>query len=162
MELPNVEIKHILYATDGSEDARYAYAYAAHISKQFNAKLTMLHVVQELKDMVVFDFGVERSVAAKKWFSVNEEYYKDLKSKFRELAQAKYDGETINIDDVVVEKGNPVKMILGVAKDRMCDLIVMGKKGRGPLEDAMMGDTVSSVVRRSKVPVLVLRQSKNK
>ena len=61
-----------------------------------------------------------------------------------------------------MEIGNPVKMILHVAKERKCDLIVMGSKGRGTLDDAMMGNTVTGVLRRAKIPVLVTRYSKEK
>lgn len=157
MELPNIEVKHILYATDNSVDARYAFAYAAGFAKQFNAKLTMLHVVQEFKDMVAFDFGIERSVAAQKWFSVNKDYFEEVQKHVQKIAQSKYDGEMINVDDVIVEKGNPVKMILGIASDRNCDLIVMGIKGRSAIEDAVLGSTVNGVLRKSKIPVLVMR-----
>ena len=158
MECP--EIKRILFATDDSASAHYAFSYATCYAKQFNAKVTLLHVVQEFKDMVAFDFGIERSVAAKKWFSLSNEYFQEIKDKFADIAKDKYGASYI--DDVIVEKGNPVKTILKIAKDRECDLIVMGSKGRGSLEDAMMGNTVTGVLRRSDIPVLVIRQSKDK
>ena len=157
MKLPNIQVEHILYATDNSEDARCAFAYAAGFAKQFGAKLTLLHVVQEFKDMVAFDFGVERSVAAQKWFSVNKDYYEAVKKQMDEIANSEYDGERIDVENVIVDKGNPVKKILQIAKSKQCDLIVMGLKGRGVLEDAMLGGTVNGVIRRSKIPVLVTR-----
>jgi len=160
MECP--EIKRILFATDDSANAQYAFSYAACFARQFKAKVTLIHVVQEFKDMVAFDFGIERSVAAKKWFSVNNDYFQEVKARFKDLAEKNYSGESVDIEDVVVEKGNPVKMILQVAKDKNCDLIVMGSKGTGGLEDAMMGNTAIGVLRRSKIPVLVTRYSKNK
>lgn len=162
MKLPNVDIKHILYTTDNSNDAKYAYAYAVRLAKKFDAKITLLHVVQEFKHMVAFDFGIERSVAATNWFSVNNEYFQEIKKKFQEMTKLIQDGESITIDNVLVEQGNPVRTILKVANQNKCDLIVMGVKGRGVLEDAMMGNTVAGVLQRSKVPVLVSRQSKNK
>lgn len=157
MELPMIEVKHILYATDNSVDAQYAFAYAAGFAKQFGAKITLLHVVQEFKDMVAFDFGIERSVAAQKWFSVNKDYYEEVKARVQEIAQSNYGGTPLHIDDVVVEKGNPVKTILDIASEKQCDLIVMGTKGRSVLEDTVLGGTVNGVIRRSKVPVLVVR-----
>ncbi len=158
MECP--EIKRILFATDDSANAHHAFAYASCFAKKFNAKVTLLHVVREFKDMVAFDFGIERSVAAKKWFSVNNEYFQEIKEKFEDLVTTNYSKETI--DDITVVKGNPVKQILQVAKDKHCDLIVMGSKGKGGLEDAMMGNTVTGVLRRSKIPVLVSRYSTKK
>ncbi len=157
MKLPNIQVKHILYATDNSEDARCAFAYAAGFAKQFGAKLTLLHVVQEFKDMVAFDFGVERSVAAQKWFSVNKDYYEEVTKRMNEIAKSEYDGEPINVENVVVVKGNPVTKILQVAEENACDLIVMGAKGRGVLEDALVGGTVNGIIRRSRIPMLVMR-----
>ncbi len=154
------EIKRILFATDDSANAQHAFSYAACFAKKFNAKVTLLHVVREFKDMVAFDFGIERSVAAKKWFSVNNEYFQEIKEKFEDLVKSNYSEETI--DDIMVVKGNPVKQILQVAKDKNCDLIIMGSKGKGGLEDAMMGNTVAGVLRRSKIPVFVSRYSKKK
>ena len=158
MECP--EIKRILFATDESANAHHAFSYAACFAKQFSAKVTMLHVVREFKDMVAFDFGIERSVAAKKWFTVNNEYFQEIKEKFDDLVKSQYNEDAI--DDVMVVKGNPVKQILQTSKDKNCDLIVMGSKGKGGLEDAMMGNTVTGVLRRSKIPVLVSPYSKKK
>lgn len=156
------EIKHILFATDDSANAHYAFSYAACITKQFNAKLTMLHVVQELRDMVAFDYGIERSVAARKWFSVSNEYFQEIKERFQKLAETNYTIPAVDIADIIVEKGNPIKIILQTAKDKNCDLIVMGSKGKGGLDDSMMGNTATGVLRRSKIPVLVTRYPKKK
>lgn len=159
MECP--EIKRILFATDDSANAHHAFSYAVCFARQFNAKVTLLHVVPELRDMVAFDFGIERSVAAKRWFSVSNEYFEEVKKEFKKLAKASYSDETIDIEDVIVEKGNPVKMIIQIANEKKCDLIIMGSKGRGGLEDAMIGNTATGVLRRSHIPVLITKYSKN-
>ena len=52
---------------------------------------------------------------------------------------------------------DPVKVILEVAKEKNCDLIVMGTHGRGVLADVVMGSTARRVIRRSPKPVLVVR-----
>lgn len=162
MKLPKVDIKHILYATDDSEDARFAFVYAGCFAKQFKAKLTLLHVVPEFPDMIAFDFGIERSVAAKKWFSIKKDYIQKIKDRFEKMEKTSCGGDSITINDIVVERGNPVNIILRVAEDKKCDLIIMGKKGRGAIEDAMMGDTVRRVLRRSQLPVLVVQPKKKK
>ena len=158
MELPEVDIKHILYTTDFSDNAHYAFAYAKRIAKNFDAKLTFLHVIrEELGDLLIFDVGIDRSGGMPQRLSIEKEQLKKAKRVLFDKAKTEYCWDTCNPDDIVVEKGNPVKMILKVAKERDCDFIIMGKKGRGSVEDALMGDTVRQVLRRSERPVLVLR-----
>lgn len=42
------EIKKILYATDLSENARYAFRYAIGIANRYDAKISIIHVLEEL------------------------------------------------------------------------------------------------------------------
>lgn len=163
MEFPTVDIKHILYATDFSEGADYVYAYAKRIAHQLGARLTLMHVIQEdLLDLLIFDVGIDRSTGVQKRLSIVKEHFQNTKEKVIEKMKADYGQEGISEDNTIVEKGNPVKMILKVAEEKDCDLIVMGKKGRGSLEDTMMGDTVRRVLHRSKLPVLVIHPTTNK
>ena len=47
MEVPKIEIKKILYATDLSVTGRRAFTYAANLAHTYSAQLTVLHVVNE-------------------------------------------------------------------------------------------------------------------
>ena len=62
--------------------------------------------------------------------------------------------------EILVERGNTVAQILTQAEAIQADLIVMGTYGQGTFKDAMMGSTVRRVLRRSRIPVLVIRLSK--
>jgi nucleotide-binding universal stress UspA family protein len=73
------------------------------------------------------------------------------------MVRTEFGRDTTSSDDIVVEKGDPAKVILRVAKERNCDLMVMGITGRRSLEDAMLGDTVRRVLYRTKLPVLVVQ-----
>ncbi|MBC8246357.1 MAG: universal stress protein, partial [Deltaproteobacteria bacterium] len=66
-------------------------------------------------------------------------------------------GRQSDAADTVVLWGNPVEQILLQAAERNCDLIVMGTHGHGTLADVMIGSTARRVIRRSKIPVLVVR-----
>jgi nucleotide-binding universal stress UspA family protein len=63
---------------------------------------------------------------------------------------------------VVVKMGDPVEQIIEEAEAGDYDLIVMGSHGHGPVRAAMMGDTVNRMVKRSKIPVLVVRVPEGK
>ena len=61
------------------------------------------------------------------------------------------------VDDIVVAHGNVVDEVISEAQNKVCDLIVMGYYVRGKLEEAMLGSTTRRVLRRSKVPVMLVR-----
>ena len=60
----------------------------------------------------------------------------------------------------VSHAGDPVDGILSIARSDDADLIVMGSHGRRGLSRLVMGSTTEGVLRRSDVPVLVVRESR--
>lgn len=169
MKLPDVNINKILYTTDLSANARDAFAYAASLANLYGAGLTILHVIAEDPGL---DEKVIGYVSAERWAEIKERHFQEAQQtltgklrgglaikavldRFCEKAQAK--GHTFETDEIMVLKGNPVEQILNAAEDKGCDLIVMGSHGYGTLQDAMMGGTARRVLRRAKVPVLLVR-----
>jgi nucleotide-binding universal stress UspA family protein len=170
MELPKVEVKKILYATDLSESARRAFAYAVSLANLYQAKITFLHVMSEDPNL---DFKMSCYIEADKWEEIKRSSENDARSiligkqrasgraligdalgQFCEAAQAQQD---FRMDEIVVKRGNPVDVILTQAEESNCDLIVMGTHGHGLIADAVMGSTARRVLRKSRKPVLVVR-----
>jgi nucleotide-binding universal stress UspA family protein len=58
--------------------------------------------------------------------------------------------------------GDPAKSILDSCKDEGVDLVIMTTRGRGGLRRAIMGGVADEVVRHSRVPILIIRQTKRK
>jgi len=127
----------------------------------------LLHVLPEMPE--IMDRGVVGYIDEDQWESIKESHYNDAKEalvgkrndhavvhEVLDQFSRKAKAET-STDDILVEKGNPVEVILQVAEEKKCDLIVMGTHGRGTLADAMLGSTARRVVRRSTTPVLVVR-----
>jgi len=54
-------------------------------------------------------------------------------------------------------KGNPVDQICLFAEKEKCNLIIMGKRSRGKLEEFFAGSISTQVVQRAKTSVLVLK-----
>ena len=151
-------IKHVLFATDDSEDALEAYQYALSLAEHYSARLTLLHVVHESGDLSVFDINMGRSTSERVWLEARREYLQSTRDAYCKKIREEYGKEYAGADEVVVELGIPAKIILLVAEDKNCDFIVMGMRGKGrTLGDAILGDTVRRVLHRSKVPVLVVR-----
>ena len=172
MTLPKVEVKKILYATDLSENARYAFAYAVSLADLYGAKIALLHVLPEVSELM--DKHVIGYIDADRWQEIKAQHFeeakealigkrkghlaiKDVLHQFSEQVKEGQEGEGFITDDIIVERGNPVEQILKHVQERSCDLIVMGTHGHGTLEDVMLGSTARRVIRRSKIPVLVVR-----
>jgi nucleotide-binding universal stress UspA family protein len=172
VDLPSVTIKRILYATDLSENARYAMAYAVSLANNYRAQIIILHVIDETPDFV--DTHVIGYIGAKEWEDIKKHNIDEARDvligkkrdhtmihevldRFCENLRPGTDDHETAMDETVVKRGNPVAEILSTAEEKRCDLIVMGTHGRGALVDTMMGSTTSRVLRRSKIPVLSVR-----
>ncbi|HDI60610.1 MAG TPA: universal stress protein [Desulfobacteraceae bacterium] len=171
MELPSVNIKKVLYTTDLSWSARYAFSYALSLAGKYEASLVILHVIEEIPN---FDQRIIGYITEAQWKEIRDRreneareqligkrrdsgVIRDVLDKFYETAVSEAAAQTFGSDEIVLERGNAVQKILEVAEDRQCDLIVMGAHGHGTLADAMLGSTAQRVLRRATVPVLTVR-----
>ena len=162
------EIKKILYATDLSENARYAFGYAASLASRYDAKITILHVLEEPSPstlLLVGDIvGQKRlnSLRKEKEIAVIESMRTRLEDFCTEFMEEVPDCR-INIEKTIVETGHPVNQIIEYADSTDCDVILMGSRGLGMLADVMLGSTSRRVLRRCNKPVMVIRlpESKN-
>lgn len=152
-----IKIKHVLFATDQSQCALEAYEYAASFAAQQGAKLTLLNVIQEAPDLSIFDINMGRSSSEKKWLEARREYIQNARDEYINSIKAECGKKYPKADDIIVEIGIPSKMILLIAREKSCDFIVMGMRGRGStLNETLMGDTVRHVLHQAKQPVLVV------
>ncbi len=156
------EIKNILYTTDLSENARYAFSYAASLANRYDAGITILHVLEDISPTT--DNLVISIIGRDKWDELrgnNEKEVLDtLKSrltKFCEDVQAELPECPFITDKIKVTIGKPVNEILQEVANNDYDMVVMGAHGHGVLVDAVMGSVSRRVVRRCKKPVLVVR-----
>lgn len=157
MEASKITYKNILYTTEFSETWKDVFSHALGIAKQYNAKLTFLYVLNtELIDLLTFDVGLERSSSIDKKFTEAKDFTANTRKKIVKKITSEFGKEVIKDIKILVERGNPAKIILKIAEEHNCDLIVMGFKGKTTLDDLTIGSTVNRVLHKSKLPVLVV------
>ncbi len=175
MDVPKINIQKILYTTDLSESGRHAFAYAASMAKQYQADLTVMHVVpaESEMDKRLIGYMPEELWEQLKKQSLQEAretllgrkrddaYIKKCVGDFCEEIQEAGPKEAYISYTVAVELGHPVEKIIKFAGDGGYDLIVMGSHGHSTFEDAMIGNTVRRVLRRAAIPVMVIRVPKD-
>jgi nucleotide-binding universal stress UspA family protein len=156
------EIKRILYATDLSENARYAFGYAASLADRYDAKVTVLHVLEDIS--TTFNIHIMGYLGEDEWAKLQAEKEETLLDTISERLDAFCRDAQNNmqeckfiVEKILVVKGVPAEVILNQAEANDADLIIMGTHGYGVFQDALMGGTARRVVRRSIVPVMVVR-----
>jgi len=161
------DIKKILYATDLSENARYAFGYAVNLANRHDAKITVLHVAEDLSSFagsMVADIIGEKRLADIK-LEKEKEIISDITARLEEFCkdvQREAPSCPFVVDNTIVVNGHPVDQIVHQAEEMEADLIVIGSHGRGGLADVTMGSTSRRVLRRCAMPVLVVRLQKDK
>ena len=139
----------ILTAIDFSENAECAFDYALTLAAQFNAELTILHVINEPVDL--------------RGFYVPHISFEQLEKEIEESAvkmMETFCSERLkhftNYKTAIVT-GIPYDEITAVAAKIEASLIVIGTHGRTGLDRILFGSTAERVVRSASCPVLTVR-----
>jgi nucleotide-binding universal stress UspA family protein len=135
-----VELNHILFATDFGPGAEKAAAYAFSLAQEHNATLTLLHVIESATAYT------EESVARMREINVVR------------LQKLLPEGsENWCKPEFRATFGAAVEEILNVARDSKADLIVMGAKARNTLAGHAPMTVAYNVVSKATCPVLTVR-----
>ncbi len=143
------EFKTILFATDFSESSDYAFQYALSMAECFDARLIILHIINEPVDLRGF-YVPHIS------FDKLEEEIEQGAQKLMEQFERKFLKEFKNFTSIVTP-GIPYDEIIKRAEGENAELIVMGTHGRTGLDHVLFGSTAEKVVRKSPVPVMTIR-----
>lgn len=143
-------IGKILVPVDFSDYARQAVEAALGISRQFDARLEFLFVLEQDLHPAFYAGGVGSL------FTIDAELKQRTTDRLREFVG--YTGE--NAAYRVLE-GRAFNEIVETASSEDCDLIVMATRGLTGLEHLLIGSTTERVVRFSTVPVLTVGRNKS-
>lgn len=173
MELSNVQIKKILFATDLSESATHAFSYAVSLANLYGAGITILHVLSELPD----EHYITNMIPPSTWKTIKEKHLSEVQDKliakkkdhiamkevlqaFCKEVEANPECGMFTTDEIVIKTGAPPEVIVETAREHNCDLIVMGTHGQGAISAILIGSAARWVVKHSPIPVLTIRLPK--
>lgn len=145
-----ITINKILWTTDGSKEAKAGLTYARLFANAFNSEIIGLHVIRVIDKKAGALFGEKVDLtgwvedAASKWFDIFDGIQEELK---REKLGFRYK----------VVAGSPHEKIIEVANEEKADLILMGKRGLGLKDRALVGSNTIKVLKGSQIPVLAVR-----
>ena len=142
------EHERVLVPTDGSPQSRSALDYAL---REFpEAEVIVLTVINPV------DAGFSRQAAT---LGDAEGWYEGVRADAEELlaeVESVADDAGVAVD-TAIEMGRPARTIVEYADAEDVDQIVIGSHGRSGVARILLGSVAESVVRRSPVPVTIVR-----
>jgi universal stress protein A len=143
--------KRILVPTDFSEYSDKALAAAQDIAKCFNAKIDVLHVVDEGLHECADQYCIDPAIMNK----VREAGIRGSQEKMQaEADRVKQDGVETEFS---IRQGTPYDEILKEQQEKQIDLIVIATHGRTGLLSHLIGSVAEKVSRSARCPVLLVR-----
>jgi universal stress protein A len=139
----DIMYKHILFATDLTEDSDFLISKVREMRGYTGAKLSLIHVVEPLPGYSYAYLGIE---------DIEGQLIEEAKQTIAKL------GETLNVhkSEQFVEVGPTKTKILKLAEELNIDLIVTGSHGRHGLS-LLLGSTANAIIHGAKCDVLTVR-----
>lgn len=135
--------KHILYATDLTEDTQFIIDKVKKICEYTKARLSLIHVVEPLPGYSYAYLGIEDIEG-----QLIQEARQSI-AKLAEVLQIQPEGQHIEVGPTKIK-------ILKIADDINADLIVCGSHGRHGLS-LLLGSTANAILHGAKCDVLTIR-----
>ena len=145
--------ENILIPTDGSEAAQNAVAQAVDLAEKYDATVHALYVVDV--DATNLTLGTEQ-VDRIRQGRIGE--MPEVQAEADEATGRVADeaaARDVSVDEHVTA-GSPSRAIRKFVEDNDIDLVVMGSHGRSGLSRVVLGSVAEKVLRRTRVPVLVV------
>jgi len=144
------KFKKLVFCTDLSENADYAFEFAYGIAKRDGGLLYILHVIPDN----LYRAYAESCIAKETVEKIHKEFEENLANNYREHYVKKIEnGVPFKI---VTKSGREDDEIVKFAKQEKADLIVMGTHGRTGVKHVLLGSVAEKVLRQSPVPVFVI------
>ena len=151
--------KPILVPVDFSANSESALLCAAELAEKLGSELIVLHVVHDPGDAP----GYYSVKGRNKQMRRMEDVAADMLNDFIQALRKKHPGQkAIHHATTMLVSGLPVNRILESAEKVQARMIIMGSQGRTGLAHAMLGSKSEQVVRLASVPVMIVKQQKQK
>ncbi len=141
-----MQLKKILLPYDGSKHSANAAAYAVHLAKADDAKITLVHCYSNYAEL---------AEAPELFIGQMEETLK--RSAEACMAEgARILDETGVSYETLLKEGSPGNVITDLAKSREYDLVVMGSVGHTNIGGLFLGSVSHKVISTMYCPVLIV------
>ncbi|UCE61156.1 MAG: universal stress protein [Phycisphaerales bacterium] len=147
----SIRFEKILFPTDFSDLSIGALSFARELAETFDATIHCLYVVDE-----AYQYWSAMGPESIPVGPPSEDMIELGRTRMEEFRTEHLTG--LKQEPVThVALGRPFSEIIGYAREKNVDLIVMATHGRGPIAHALLGSTTERVVRKAQCAVLTVR-----
>jgi nucleotide-binding universal stress UspA family protein len=146
----SVEIRDILCPVDFSDNAKRAVSTAKRYADLFGANIHIIHVIPS-------------HLIKEKW-AAWEKHGDNNRDKFDASMRSEAESgmEALRLAFRISKKGeiflgDPAEVIVSLALEKKCGLIVIGARGASDVKSVPLGSTTDSVLKTSPCPVLIVQ-----
>jgi universal stress protein A len=139
-------IAKILVPVDFSEHSRKALHYALEFAAQFDAEVTLAHIVEQM-------------IYPGDWMApqlAGTDFAHEKREELNQRLQALTKDSPIRVQHVL-RFGRAWQEIIEIAKEQKIELIITGTHGYTGLRHALLGSVAEKIVRHAPCPVLIVR-----
>ena len=148
------QYKKVLFCTDFSENADYAFDFAYGIAKRDEGLLYILHIIPRNSNQAY----AESFVAMEDLEKIQKAVEGDVANNYNERYVNKIANEIAY--ELITKTGREDEEILEFAKKERADIIVMGTHGKTGIEHVFFGSIAEKVLRHSPFPVFIIPDRK--
>lgn len=142
--------QHILVPVDFSPVSQRSIHRAKELASQYQARLTLLHVVEDIP-LGVTAFGDVSAIYIAP--DTREKLLEAAQTQLADLANRMDLGQRVQLE---ILDGYPNLSINSYAEDNQVDLIIIGHSAKHGLMGLLMGSTAETVTKHAKCDVLVM------
>lgn len=155
---PAAKIQQILFATDYNNQSKPAFLRTLDLAKTLGAKMIVVHKSFDITEYAALASGLAPLVEAYEPIMLaEEERVQRTSDEWKKSAESK----GVEVEFVVTRRsGTVTDVVLKMAQRRKCELIVCVAE-TGKYEALFVGSTTRALLKNSKTPVLVIRQTLN-
>jgi|Deesub1362B_J571_1020462.scaffolds.fasta_scaffold10628_2 nucleotide-binding universal stress UspA family protein len=142
--------RRILYCTDFSDTAEKAFDYALELSRTYGAELILFHAVHQPVYPALAEPYFAGGILETAEERLRQEALEEIRNRYLPRIPPDLSRR------VLVHYAPPAQEILRVVETEGIDLVVMGTRGRSPVEMFVFGSVAQRVIRRCPCPVLTV------
>ena len=146
-------IKKILVATDASAASNRAVTMAAYMAACHEADLLILHVIRDMQLPTL----MKKAPELEEFANTREDLLRQVAETILQEAQASAKKGGAKKVQTAIGSGDPASSIIGFAKRRNIDTVVLGTRGLGKVKEILMGSVSRKVANSADTNCFIVR-----